>query len=199
MLRFSLGTLLLLVLVACFGCAALVNASPLWEQITLSLTVAVLSLATIGAVYLPPQARAFFGGFALLGWIYLVLVTIPSFDAIKPRLLTTTAISTLYELQAEDEPQDTGMMGGGMMGGGMGDSMGMYGGGGMGPGMGAMGGGMDEGYGYGGYGSGSGPGVRGPDPISFHRIGHAVWALILGFIGGGVAGFCSRWRRKEGE
>lgn len=102
MLRYSLITLLAAILLISLGCAALVSASELWVQVVVTATILALLVATIGAFYLPRTARAFAGGFAICGWVYLLLVQGPWLESLKPRLLTTLAVNRLQAIMHDD-------------------------------------------------------------------------------------------------
>jgi hypothetical protein len=67
MLRFSLMTTFVLVLLAALASAALAKPSQLWVQILYSGTLLALAGATIGALC---GRRAFLMGLAVAGWIY---------------------------------------------------------------------------------------------------------------------------------
>jgi len=95
MLRFSLATLLLVVLFAAVGCAALVNATELWRQATVTLTVLTLTGATLAAIHLQRDSRVFIGGFALTGWVYLLLSFVSVFG-LRDDLLSSQALAWLY-------------------------------------------------------------------------------------------------------
>jgi hypothetical protein len=73
-LRFSLATLLAIVAVIALGLAGLTLASPLATAATATVTLAVLLAAIVAACLLTGIDRAFWLGFALFGWTYLVLV-----------------------------------------------------------------------------------------------------------------------------
>jgi hypothetical protein len=79
--RFSLTTLFGAVLFVAFGMAAIRFASPLWAGLTMAVTVPVLFAAILGALFRLGQARAFWTGLAICGWGYLLLVLAPWFEA----------------------------------------------------------------------------------------------------------------------
>ena len=96
MLKFSLASLLAVVFCAAVGSAALANATDLWRQITVTLVVVCLLLATLVAVFSRAQARLFAGGFALTGWLYMMLAFVSAFG-LRDDLLTDKAIHWLGE------------------------------------------------------------------------------------------------------
>ena len=69
-MKFSLATLLLWILLAALGCAALVNSNDTWRQAMVTLALSVLLIATLAAAV--NRSRVFALGFAVAGWIYLL-------------------------------------------------------------------------------------------------------------------------------
>ena len=72
--RISLATLLVIVAVLALGLAGMVSASRLATAAMATVTLALLLAAILAAWLLAGSARAFWVGFALFGWTYLVLV-----------------------------------------------------------------------------------------------------------------------------
>jgi hypothetical protein len=95
MLRYSLGSLFLVLLYLSVGCAALVNASGIWPQVAITLTLAILVLFSLGAVFGNERWRVFSIGFSATGWLYVLLV-FSSVTSIRPYLLTETATNQLF-------------------------------------------------------------------------------------------------------
>jgi hypothetical protein len=87
--RFHIGSVLILVVFLGVGFAALREADDLWDSIILSLTVGALLGSLLLAIHRKAEKRAFWVGFALLGWGYVGLTAVPS---IEPRLLTSKAL-----------------------------------------------------------------------------------------------------------
>jgi len=115
MFRFSLSTLFVSVLAVGLGCAALLNPSLLIEKIAFTATLAMLGVATLASLYLPRSTRAFYGGFAVAGWLYFALLTVPSSketnvwldlhsQSVKDRLLTTDCLRLLDPILAMPAP-----------------------------------------------------------------------------------------------
>ena len=96
MLRFSLLTLLGVVLVAGIGSAALANPTDAWRQVVVTGTVAVLSVTTLAAVAKRP-ASPFARGFAVMGWAYLVL-TFSGVFGVREHLLSERMAGWLFQL-----------------------------------------------------------------------------------------------------
>src|SRR5262245_16204227 len=71
--RFSLLTLMGVVILFAVAFASLRSASKLWASIILTVTLGLLSVALLGAVFLIERKRAFCAGAAMTGWIYALL------------------------------------------------------------------------------------------------------------------------------
>lgn len=96
-LRFSLLWLLGVVALIAVACAALRSASEIWGSAAFTLTVGALFAALLGLIFRQRASRAFWGGFALLGWGYLLLVFGPWFkDNVSHQLLTTKLLDYLH-------------------------------------------------------------------------------------------------------
>lgn len=95
MLRFSLLTLLGVVLVAAVGSAALANPTDTWCQVIVTGTVGILAAATLAATA-NRRASGFGRGFAVAGWLYVALVFGGVFG-LREHLLTEQAAGWLYE------------------------------------------------------------------------------------------------------
>ncbi len=159
--RFSLKQLLLATALVAVGCVALRNANTTWVGAMVGLTWIALAASLLLAVYRDGQLRAFWVGFAVAGWLYLVL---PIYGwSFMSNLQGNTVITTRISHWAYDRlysepvpPPASGygppMSGGMAMGSGGGD---MYSGGmsGYPGGMGSSGG--DMGSSYGGMSDGS--------------------------------------------
>jgi hypothetical protein len=91
-IRFTISSLLIAILFAGFGFAALREANEIWDSSVFSTTVAVLLISILLAIHRTENRRAFWLGFALLGWAYLALSLVPS---IQSRLITTKALALL--------------------------------------------------------------------------------------------------------
>jgi hypothetical protein len=91
-IRFNIASLLVVVLVLGVGFAALRESSEIWESGLFTLTLAVLLASILLAIHRSEARRAFWIGFAVFGWIYLGFSWVP---AIEYRLLTTKALAFL--------------------------------------------------------------------------------------------------------
>jgi hypothetical protein len=101
-LSFSIGSMLAVIGVLAIGLAALREASDLWDSATFSLTLGVLLAGVLLAVHRLGPARAFWVGFTVCGGAWLVLSAVPS---IEPRLITTKALLYLNSLVPGRVPQ----------------------------------------------------------------------------------------------
>ncbi len=88
-LRFNIANLLVIILVLGVGFAALRESSDLWESGIFTVTLGTLLLSILLAVHRAESKRAFWLGFALLGWAYMGLALVPS---IESRLITNKAL-----------------------------------------------------------------------------------------------------------
>ncbi len=102
--RFSIAALMGIVVVCAVGIAALRYASELWENILFTLTLGLLAFALLGAIYRRGPRRAFWVGFALIGWGYLLLGFGPwCAEQVRPHLITTWLVDRLYPSIAPSE------------------------------------------------------------------------------------------------
>jgi di/tricarboxylate transporter len=89
-IRFSIASLLVVVLFVAVGFAALREASDLWDSGVFTLTFAALLISILLSVHRTESRRAFWIGFALFGWTYLWFSLVPS---IESRLMTRKALA----------------------------------------------------------------------------------------------------------
>ena len=92
-IRCSIANLLLVVLFTGIALAALRSGSALWGSLLFTAAVAALLVAVVGAVYCRDQRRAFWLGFALFGWGYLLLGLVPE---ARSQLATTALLDVLH-------------------------------------------------------------------------------------------------------
>src|SRR5262245_58801152 len=94
--RFSVGSLMLTIVLTAAGFAALRSPTPFWANIWFSLVLTALTLAIPAAVYRRDEQRAFWAGFAACGWTYFVLTMAPWFEReIGFQLFTTTLLDLM--------------------------------------------------------------------------------------------------------
>ena len=72
--QFSIRSLLIGVTIAAVGIAALLNAGPWWEAAMWGGTLLLLALSLLLIVYRRQEGRAYWVGFAVLGWLYLAAI-----------------------------------------------------------------------------------------------------------------------------
>lgn len=85
---FSLRTLFIVVAVSAFGIAALVNRTPIWTSIFVTLTLALILAAAVLAI-LRPAHRAFWVPVAMVGIVHLVVIYLVPFRPLSRYLFTT--------------------------------------------------------------------------------------------------------------
>jgi hypothetical protein len=91
-IRFSIASLLVVVLVLGMSFAALRESNEIWDSAVLTLTLVILLTSVLLAIHRTGSRRAFWMGFALFGVAYLGLSLVPS---VASRLLTTRALAYL--------------------------------------------------------------------------------------------------------
>jgi hypothetical protein len=100
--RFSLRQLLIAIALIAVGLFALRSASPFWVMVSLSLTLLVLAASPLVALYRQGPERAFWIGFATIGWFYMLVLLYcwnldrPSNYPLRADQLLTTNLS--YQL-----------------------------------------------------------------------------------------------------
>ncbi len=95
--RVSIGGLSALVLASAILMAAARSPTESWSNGTTSLALLVLGVALIGAMFRRGASRAYWAGFAWMGWGYLLLAFGPWCDLkIAPMLVTKTAGEKLH-------------------------------------------------------------------------------------------------------
>ena len=98
MRRFSIRSLMAFIVVAAIGLAALRNASDLWAGMLLLLALAAVAIAMMGAVILRGWERYWWAGFAYFGGGYLAVAVGPWLsDTFQPRLGTTQVLRHAHD------------------------------------------------------------------------------------------------------
>ena len=90
--RFSIASLLGVVFLVAIAVAALREANEPWDSGVFAVTLVILLVSTLLAVHRRERRRAFWLGFALWGWTYLVASLIPP---VESRLPTTKGLAFL--------------------------------------------------------------------------------------------------------
>ncbi len=91
-IRFTIANLLVVVLFVAVGFAALRESSDLWDSGLFTVTLGILLTSILLAIHSHESRRAFWLGFALVGWAYLGPSLVPS---IESRLITTKLLAFL--------------------------------------------------------------------------------------------------------
>ena len=171
LVRFSLLSLVLLVLAAAFAFAALRSMSDVWASAAFTLSLAFLCVATLMTIFQEGGRRAFWTGCAVVGWIYSLVAFSPFFKSESPELLTGRFLQYVYsKLPPEIQlpPAARQQLGEGPLGQSMHT---MY------PGL-------------GGVSAEFTVNIRRPFPQEqFRRVGHSLFSLMFALLGG----ICGRW------
>jgi hypothetical protein len=221
--QFSIRGLLWAVTFLAVGMAALLNANGLWQGLSWGLAIYALTAAILLAVYRREEMRAFWLGFAVFGWLYLLMFLTSQAPAqfqfwvrsdplryqdlfatqlaqwSHQNLLPETRRVAQIEVTLPPGPSMTGMSSGpgdmdAMMGGASGPPGGMPGAGGM------MPGGMMASM-MGGMGPMGGVAMA-PNPSYvpieyFQQIFHALALLLVAAVGGKTCQIIYRTRPRE--
>ncbi len=108
-MQITIGRLMAGMALGSLGLACLIYASSPWAKCTLSLALGILTLAILGAILRRGERRAYWIGFALCGWTYLILVDGPWFRTyISPRLVMTDLLTWAYPLLVPESRRPEG-------------------------------------------------------------------------------------------
>ena len=89
MRRFSIRTLMAVIVVFAVGLAALINANSLWAAMMLLISLAAVGIDVMGAVILRGGEHSWWAGFAFFGGAYLALAFAPWLsDTFQPSALS---------------------------------------------------------------------------------------------------------------
>jgi hypothetical protein len=91
-IRFSIASLLIVVLFLAVALASLREATDLWDTIVFSVAIGMFLVSVLLAVHRNERKRAYWLGFAISGWVYLGASLAP---AMESRLLSTKALAYL--------------------------------------------------------------------------------------------------------
>ncbi len=160
--QITIAELVLVVLVAAVGLAAIRSGSPAWAGAMFSITFFAMICSLLGVALGRGRRRVYWLGFAVLGWSYLFLMYVPWLHGNVGRfLLAPNLFDYLEEVLHSDHAAGSGMRS---------ISFGILG-------ATATGG---------GFGGNAGPGGV-QDFSDFVRIGMAMEALLWAFLGGWAA------------
>jgi hypothetical protein len=105
--KLTIAALMGFVLFAAVAFAALARPSQLAAALLFSGATVVLTIAIIGALFARGPQRAFWAGFAIGGWMYLLMQYGPFFDtAVGPYTFPTAALDVLYDAISPPVPQN---------------------------------------------------------------------------------------------
>ena len=91
--RFSLTTLLCSIAFIAFGCVALMNADALWGKVVFIAAFTSGAGAVLGVINYRGRRRAFWAGFAVFFWLYLLL---PTYKPLTYRMSTKELSTVLH-------------------------------------------------------------------------------------------------------
>jgi hypothetical protein len=91
-LHFSLLGLAGFVTAAAVGCWALINASHTIANAATTVLVVALSLTAVAAITCGPRRRGFWIGFAVCGWLYVLVIFGPLSQTMGSSLVTTSLL-----------------------------------------------------------------------------------------------------------
>jgi hypothetical protein len=176
MRRFSIATLMVVVLACGVALAALHTASEDWAGAILMLTLSFLGTSLLGWMIRKESKRAFWAGFAIFGCAYMLIEFVPKLwdQAVDP--LPTGRL--LYEIHSKVVPSGVPVFDVGA-----GEKINISGRSYVGIGDGRF---VDQGSAASSHLLRLAlPGAANYEP--FLRIGHCLFALLAGLIGGGIA------------
>ena len=170
--RMTIAEIMLVVLVAGIGLAAIRSGSPAWAGAMFSITIFAMICSLLGVALGRGLRRVYWLGFATLGWSYLLLMYVPWLHANVGRFLMAPNLFTYLEEVLHPDPQQAGS------------------------GLQSLGLGMLAATATSGGFGGGGTGVE--DLSDFVRIGLSMEALLWAFLGGRVACYFASGRDREG-
>jgi hypothetical protein len=160
--KITIAHLVVVVLVAAIGLAAIRRGSAAWAGAMLSITFFAMICSLLGLALERGMRRIYWLGFATLGWGYLLLAYLPWLDEkVGQFLLAPTLFAYLYEVLQPDSQGAVGL-----------PSLPLEI--------------LETTATAGGFGGGT-AGAQGVALAEFQRIGLAIEALLWAFLGGWVA------------
>ncbi len=95
--RFSIAALMGFVLAFGVGLAAFRYPSKIWASFLISIALGAMVVALLGAVFHRGLPQKFWAGYAITGWLYLLMVFGPWFvREVAPYLFTTACLDLIY-------------------------------------------------------------------------------------------------------
>ena len=107
--RLSIAALMGFIFVIGVGLAAFRYPNKLWASFFFSIAIGAMVIASMGAVFHRGLPQKFWAGYALCGWLYLLLNFGPWFEhEVSPYLFTTACLDLIYPHVAA--PEQTAMV-----------------------------------------------------------------------------------------
>jgi hypothetical protein len=107
--RFSIAAIMGFVFVFGVGLAAFRYPNKLWASFFYSLTIGAMVIGSLGAWFHRGLPQKFWMGYALCGWLYLLMNFGPWFQSeVSPHLFTTALLDLIYPRVAA--PEQTAML-----------------------------------------------------------------------------------------
>jgi hypothetical protein len=95
--RFSIAALMGFVFVFGVGLAAFRYPNKLWASFLFSIALGAMVMASLGALFHRGLPQKFWAGYAICGWLYLLMNWVPWFGiAVSPYLFTTACLDLIY-------------------------------------------------------------------------------------------------------
>jgi hypothetical protein len=106
--RITIAELMFIVLVTAIGLAAIRSGSPAWAGAMLSITIFAMICSLLGVALRRAQRRAYWLGFATLGWSYLLIMYVPWLHANVGQFLLALNLFEYLEEIVHPEPSPAG-------------------------------------------------------------------------------------------
>jgi len=107
--RLSIAALMGFIFIFGVGLAAFRYTNKLWASFFFSLAIGAMVIASLGAVFHRGLPQRFWAGYAICGWLYLVMNFGPWFEyEVSPYLFTTACLDLIYPHVAA--PEQTAMV-----------------------------------------------------------------------------------------
>jgi len=98
--RFSLNAFLVTTAYIAVVVGAVVAGTYEWADTVFTISLGVILVATLAAVFLSSASRTFWRGFCLIAWIYMFLVFGPMADELRQHLVTDRALKVCQRVLA---------------------------------------------------------------------------------------------------
>jgi hypothetical protein len=166
--RFSLRFILIATAYTAVVVAGFVKGTPVWASAVFSISVGILLLATLAALFRGDDDRTYWQGFSIIAWIYLLLAI--GTVSVSNRLVTTRILHESQYLLGPIQAANYVEPGFTLKRLGPNDFQ---------------------------IGPGSDFNIWGPSWTATHQIGHSAWAILLGLAGGYAALYFHRVQKPS--